>query len=127
MIEYAHIHHVSLAVRDLEVAKKFYSGLLRMQEIERPPFNSTGTWYALGSQQLHLLQHPQGHTLREAGIDTTDGHFAIWVKSYKETLAWLEQQGIEYEARPDSVAGFSQIFVLDPDRNIIEFDAPYHS
>ncbi|WP_413376206.1 VOC family protein [Paenibacillus taichungensis] len=127
MIEYAHIHHVSLAVRDLEVAKEFYSGLLRMQEIERPSFNSTGTWYALGSQQLHLLQHPQGHTLREAGIDTTDGHFAIWVKSYKETLAWLEQQGIEYEARPDSVAGFAQIFVLDPDRNIIEFDAPYHS
>lgn len=66
MIEYAHIHHVSLAVRDLEIAKKFYSGLLGMQEIERPPFRSTGTWYAIGSQQLHLLQHPEGHTLREA-------------------------------------------------------------
>lgn len=127
MIEYAHIHHVSLAVRDLDVAKQFYTGLLGMQEIERPPFRSTGTWYGIGSQQLHLLQHPQGHTLREAGIDTTDGHFAIWVKSHNETIAWLEQQGIEYEARPDSVAGFAQIFVLDPDRNIIEFDAPYHS
>lgn len=47
MIEYAHIHHVSLAVRDLEIAKKFYSGLLGMQEIERPAFRSTGTWYAI--------------------------------------------------------------------------------
>ncbi|MBB6024093.1 catechol 2,3-dioxygenase-like lactoylglutathione lyase family enzyme [Paenibacillus sp. JGP012] len=127
MIRYAHIHHVSLAVRDLQTAKKFYSGLLGMQEIERPPFRSTGAWYAIGSQQLHLLQHPEGHTLREAGIDTTDGHFALWVVSYSETIAWLEQQGIEYEARPDSVAGFAQIFILDPDRNIIEFGAPYGS
>ncbi|WP_342554727.1 VOC family protein [Paenibacillus sp. FSL R7-0652] len=127
MIRYAHIHHVSLAVRDLEKAKKFYSGLLGMQEIKRPPFRSTGTWYAIGSQQLHLLQHPDGHTLREAGIDTTDGHFALWVVSYSETIAWLEQQGIDYEARPDSVAGFAQIFILDPDRNIIEFGAPYGS
>lgn len=127
MIHFSHIHHVSLAVRDLGVAKRFYSEVLGLQEIERPPFRSTGTWYAIGSQQLHLLQHPQGHTLREGGIDTTDGHFAIWVKSHKETLEWLEKQGVEYEARPDSVAGFAQIFILDPDRNIIEFGAPYGS
>ncbi|WP_145410103.1 VOC family protein [Paenibacillus xylanexedens] len=127
MIQYAHLHHVSLAVRDLEIAKQFYSGLLQMQEIDRPPFRSTGIWYAIGSQQLHLLQHPEGHTLREAGIDTTDGHFAIWVTSYQETIDWLTKQGIEYEARPDSVAGFAQIFVLDPDRNIIEFGALYNS
>jgi len=28
---------------------------------------------------------------------------------------------------PDSVAGFSQIYILDLDRNIIEFDAGYRS
>jgi glyoxylase I family protein len=128
MIEFEKIHHVSLAVRELAPAKAFYSKL-GFQEIERPPFASTGTWYALGSggQQLHLLQFPSGETLRESKIDSTDGHFAIWVKSFSKTVEALEAASIPYEARPNSVAGFTQIYILDPDKNIIEFDAPYGS
>lgn len=83
MIEFERIHHVSLAVRDLEKAKKFYSDLFHFQEIERPPFKSNGVWYAIGNQQLHLLEHPNGEALRMSGIDSVDGHFALWVKSYK--------------------------------------------
>ncbi|MCM3129807.1 MULTISPECIES: VOC family protein [unclassified Paenibacillus] len=128
MLEMERIHHVSLAVRDIERAHAFYSEKLKFKQLERPPFNSTGVWYAIGEhQQLHLLEHPAGDTLRERGIDTTDGHFAIWVKSHKATIEWLESQNIPYEARPDSVAGFAQIFILDPDHNIIEFGAPYSS
>lgn len=127
MIHFNGLHHVSLAVRSLDIAKAFYSEKLMLQEIPRPPFNSTGVWYAVGDQQLHLLEHPGGDTLRERGIDTVDGHFAFWVKSHSDTKAWLEEQGIPYEARPDSVAGFAQIYVLDPDRNILEFGAPYGS
>ena len=121
------LHHVSLAVRDLETARTFYSEVLELQEISRPPFDSKGVWYAVGSQQLHLLEHPAGDTLRERGIDTIDGHFSIWTESYSAVIAWLERKGVEYEARPDSVAGFAQIFILDPDRNIVEFGAPYES
>ncbi|WP_407083035.1 VOC family protein [Paenibacillus polygoni] len=122
------IHHVSLAVRDLTKAHQFYSEKLQLKQITRPPFDSTGVWYAIGEeQQLHLLQHPAGETLRKSGIDTTDGHFAVWVKSYEKTKHWLESVGIPYEARPNSVAGFAQIFILDPDQNIIEFAAPYSS
>ncbi|MFC5449515.1 VOC family protein [Paenibacillus aestuarii] len=127
MIEFERIHHVSLAVRDLSKARTFYSELLQFKEIERPPFNSKGIWYAVGTQQLHLLEHPMGQALRESGIDSVDGHFAIWVKSFKDTIQWLEQAGIEYEARPKSVAGFAQIYILDVDHNIIEFDAAYDS
>ena len=127
MIEFERIHHVSLAVRDLARARQFYTEVLQLQEIERPPFNSKGIWYAIGSQQLHLLEHPKGEALRTSGIDTVDGHFAVWVKSFKDTAAYLDNAGIAYEARPNSVAGFTQIYVLDPDHNIIEFDAPYGS
>lgn len=127
MIEFERIHHVSLAVRDLEKAKKFYSDLFHFQEIERPPFKSNGVWYAIGNQQLHLLEHPNGETLRTSAIDSVDGHFALWVKSYKNTIEWLEHIGVPYEARPQSVAGFAQIYILDPDHNIIEFDAAYDS
>ncbi|SDO43283.1 Glyoxalase/Bleomycin resistance protein/Dioxygenase superfamily protein [Paenibacillus sp. yr247] len=127
MIEFERIHHVSLAVRDLDKAKKFYSEVLNFQEIERPPFKSKGVWYAIGDQQLHLLEHPKGETLRSSGIDSVDGHFAIWVKSYKNTVQWLEEADIPYEGRPQSVAGFAQIYILDEDNNIIEFDAAYDS
>lgn len=125
MIEFQSIHHASLAVRDIEVSRQFYSGVLQLQEIQRPPFDSVGIWYGLGSQQLHLIEQPQGETLRRSGIDSTDGHVAIWVGSYRGTLEWLDAQGVFYEARPNSVAGFAQIYILDPDRNIIELDAAY--
>ena len=49
------------------------------------------------------------------------------MKSYRETKEWLDRMNVEYVANPDSVAGFAQIFVLDPDRNIIEFGAEYGS
>lgn len=127
MIEYVRIHHVSLAVRDLEQAKRFYSEVLKFQEIQRPPFKSKGIWYAIGNHQLHLIEHPNGETLRKSEINSVDGHFAIWVKSYKNTVEWLEKTGISYEARPQSVAGFAQIYILDLDNNIIEFDAAYDS
>jgi len=74
MIEYEKIHHVSLAVRDLEKARSFYSYTLHFPEIQRPPFKSNGVWYAIGDQQLHLIEHPNGETLRKSGIDSGDGH-----------------------------------------------------
>ncbi|MFD0679083.1 MULTISPECIES: VOC family protein [unclassified Paenibacillus] len=124
MINYSAIHHVSLTVRDLERAKTFYAEVLGLKEIERPPFDFAGAWYAVGEggQQLHLIVH-EGETLREGEINTRDGHFAIRVGSYKAAIAWLDQKGVPYEARPFAKAGFPQIYVLDPDRNIIEFNA----
>lgn len=127
MIEFERLHHVSLVVRDLERAKRFYSDVLQFQEIERPPFKSKGTWYAIGNHQLHLIENPDGETLRNSDIDSGDGHFAVWVKSYKQTVEWLDQANVRYEARPQSVAGFTQIYIVDPDHNVIEFDAAYNS
>jgi catechol 2,3-dioxygenase-like lactoylglutathione lyase family enzyme len=127
MIEIEQIHHVSLAVRDLSRAKEFYSGVLQFSEIERPPFGSRGIWYAIGDRQLHLSENSEAETLRASGIDDREGHFAIWVKSYKSTIDWLQKQGIAYKTKPDSIAGFSQIWIIDPDHNVIEFDAEFNS
>jgi glyoxylase I family protein len=124
LITYKGIHHVSLCVRDLERSKFFYMEMLGFTEIERPPFDFPGAWIAVGTggQQLHLIVH-EGQTLRQGDMDSRDGHFALRVGSYKGTLERLKQKGITYDARPQSKAGFPQIYVLDPDRNIIEFNA----
>jgi catechol 2,3-dioxygenase-like lactoylglutathione lyase family enzyme len=124
MIQYEAIHHVGLIVTDLERAKSFYRDVLGLQEIQRPAFDFPGAWYAVGEagQQLHLLVH-KGETKRTGGIDTRDGHFAIRVSDYEKTLAWLRRHGIEHKAKPDSITGFAQIFLLDPDRNVIELNS----
>ncbi|TDF98632.1 VOC family protein [Paenibacillus piri] len=124
MMNMESIHHVSLTVRDLDRAKAFYEQVLGFKEIERPPFDFAGAWYAVGTggQQLHLIVH-SGETFRQGGIDTRDGHFAVRVGSFKAAQAWLDRQGVSYEARPHAKAGFPQIYVLDPDHNVIEINA----
>jgi len=124
MISISGIHHVSVCVRDLQRSKQFYERVFGLKEIERPAFDFAGAWYAAGDtgQQLHLIVH-DGETLRTGDIHTRDGHFAMRVPSYKAAKLWLDGQGVPYEARPYAKAGFPQIYVLDPDNNIIELNA----
>ncbi|GAE36360.1 VOC family protein [Halalkalibacter akibai] len=123
MFKIENIHHVSLSITNLEKAKHFYSNVLGFQEIKRPDFDFPGAWYQIGNQQLHLIVHPISNTLRgDAPIQSRDGHFAIRVKNYHETLAYLKQTGMELVEKPNSKSGFAQIFCADPDGNLIEFN-----
>ncbi|MFB6366313.1 VOC family protein [Paenibacillus elgii] len=42
MIELERLHHATVATRNLEEAKHFYSEVLQFKELARPPFKSTG-------------------------------------------------------------------------------------
>ncbi|ARK30194.1 VOC family protein [Halalkalibacter krulwichiae] len=123
MFEIENIHHVSLSVTDLEKAKHFYGTQLGFNEIERPNFDFPGAWYQIGNQQLHLIVHQQSNTIRgDLPIESKDGHFAIRVKDYDETLVYLKKKGILVVEKPHSKSGFAQIFCADPDGNLIEFN-----
>lgn len=124
MILHESIHHASLIVTDLERSKAFYEQILGLRELERPAFHFPGAWYAIGDngQQLHLLVH-EGETKRSGGIDTRDGHFAIRVADFDKAVDWLREQKVEHKANKESITGFAQIFLMDPDRNIIELNA----
>lgn len=128
------IHHVSLGVTDLERSRRFYSDVLGLEEIARPPFDFPGAWFAAGqAQQVHLIVHP--HTTFRTGksLDTRDGHFAVRVASYLLTVEFLRSKGYREDAaddqlqrmilQPYATAGFPQIYILDPDRNVIEINA----
>jgi catechol-2,3-dioxygenase len=45
------IHHVSLGVTDLEISRRFYSQILGLEELTRPPFDFPGAWFSAGASQ----------------------------------------------------------------------------
>jgi len=117
------IHHVSLSVIDLNKAKHFYGTVLGFKEIARPKFDFPGAWYQIGAQQLHLIVDELSSTLRKVNqLNSREGHFAIRVNDYEETLAYLKDQGVQILEKPKSKSGFAQIFCMDPDYNLIEFN-----
>ena len=129
----AAIHHVSLTVHDLERSRSFYRDTLGLPEIARPPFNFPGAWFQVGaSQHLHLIVHTNS-TFRDKPLDTRDLHFAVRVESFQAALDFLRSRGYREDApiddpcrmivQPYATAGFPQIYILDPDRHIIELNA----
>lgn len=129
------LHHVSLPVRDAARSAAFYRDVLGLRQIERPGFDFQGAWFALGPGQLHLIQD-SGSTFREdKPVDARDIHFAIRVASYRAALLHLIARGYRKEGTPGAgalngikvspraTAGFPQIYLLDPDRNVIEINA----
>ncbi|MBV8279483.1 MAG: VOC family protein [Verrucomicrobia bacterium] len=128
-----YLHHILIAADDLERSREFYSGVLELEEINRPAFAYPGIWYKLGDgpQQLHIIVRAEATMRRNKSNDRNDIHFALRMESYRDTLAWLRNKGFrddvpdddlrKMELLPTSLAGWLQIYILDPDRNIIEF------
>ena len=128
------LHHVALPVVDLTRARLFYAEVLGLTEIHRPEaFDFPGAWFALGDGQLHLIER-SGGTMRDSKpLDSRDVHFAIRVADYDAMLAHLRSLGYRDDAALDDPmrikanrkpnAGFPQIFVMDPDRHVIEINS----
>jgi len=128
------IHHVSLTVTDLERSRRFYREIIGLPEIARPPFNFPGAWFQVGTaQQLHLIVHTNPTFRTGKGLDTRDLHFAVRVPDYHQAVVELRSKGYKQEGaedefsrmilQPHATAGFPQIYILDPDRHIIEINA----
>jgi glyoxylase I family protein len=128
----AAIHHVSLPVTDIEASKRFYREIMGLREIQRPPFDFPGAWFQLGGNQLHLIVDANSTRREDKGVDSRDIHFACRVRSYRAALEFLKSKGYDensaedlmrMKCSPHATAGFPQIYILDPDRNIIEINA----
>ena len=129
-----YLHHVLIAVEDIERARQFYTGVLELEEISRPTFDYPGIWYNIGDgqQQLHIIVRREAMLRRNKPNDVDDIHFALRMNGHRDTLARLREKGFRDDVpdddrrkmflRPPSVAGYAQIYILDPDRNIIEFN-----
>lgn len=110
------VHHVSIAVTDVDKALDFYTRTLGMtQRLDRPEALGAGAWLDVGGQQLHLVSsetpEPRGQ------------HFAVLVEDLDATTAELRAAGVTVsDAIPIGAA--RQAFLNDPSGNAIELHEP---
>ena len=111
------LHHAGFLVSDVERSAAFYEGILGLTPLPRPDFGFPGRWYDLGAQQLHLMQSDviPGQTDKP----NFDRHVALSVNDIEGTADELEHAGISV-SRGSGRAGRPQLFIRDPDGNMIE-------
>jgi catechol 2,3-dioxygenase-like lactoylglutathione lyase family enzyme len=123
------LHHVAMIVTDLDRSATFYQQLFGLAPIARPPFTIPGLWLGVGDLQIHLTVYAPG-SFRSRPVDNDDIHFAFNTRDFEGFVTHAKSMGFVEEGAPDDprrmivkrqgMAGFPQVFLTDPDRNIIE-------
>jgi catechol 2,3-dioxygenase-like lactoylglutathione lyase family enzyme len=88
------IQHVAIEVReaDVEACVGFWT-LLGFQRVDAPPaLAARSAWVQAGATQVHLL-------FADEPIVPSEGHIAVVVAGYDDTLAALREAGFEPQAR----------------------------
>jgi glyoxylase I family protein len=126
------LDHVSIVVTDLDHSIRFYEDMFGLRQVPRPAFTIPGAWLACGPLQIHLVLNAAGTFRTRAGIDNGDVHFAFRTDDFEGVLAHLAERGFDEHAPADALnhlfvlrngrAGYPQLYLLDPDRNIIEIN-----
>jgi catechol 2,3-dioxygenase-like lactoylglutathione lyase family enzyme len=110
------IDHVQLAMPQggEERARAFYSGVLGLQEVPKPPelAKRGGAWFEQGTVKIHLGVEDDFRAAKKA-------HPALVVEGLAEIIALCQQGG--YRATPDvPFAEFRRVHVEDPFGNRLE-------
>ena len=127
MSQFKQMSHVSITVTDIQKTRDFYTGLLGFQEIPRPAFDFPGIWYSLGGDlQLHIILNDQlvKPAVEREQIIARYPHFAVWTDDCDETAAKIGALGLPTRDVISGPTGLRQVFVKDPDGNMVEFIGP---
>ncbi len=129
------LHHVSLTTKNLPRAISFYTDVLGFKQIARPAFPLGGAWLNAGSVEIHLIDYPQGSFRNTKSVGTDDVHFAMRVNNFESLVSKLGQHGYRdgleendhkrLIIKPQSMAGYSQLYIMDPDSHLIEINAAF--
>jgi catechol 2,3-dioxygenase-like lactoylglutathione lyase family enzyme len=124
------LHHTSIVVKDVEVSKQFYCGILGMEDVPRPEhYDFGGAWFRAGTYEVHLIQEddsvqPTGDppVNPNAKRDLTFArHFCFRVEDMDEAIKTLQHHNIPIAAGPRPRGdGASQLYIYDPDGHLIE-------
>jgi catechol 2,3-dioxygenase-like lactoylglutathione lyase family enzyme len=121
-------NHITREVLNLELSTAFYCKVLGFVLVPRPAFESVGNWLWGHGLSLHLIQTEQIRDRQAAdamrlihykGMPIAD-HFAFLVDNVQEVQDFLDKHGIFYYHDNNTDIGIYQIFIFDPDHNVIE-------
>lgn len=115
--------HAAVLVSDLDRARKFYEGFLGLKPKPRPTMRSAGAWYDLGDCELHLMATEAVLPPAEKRPQS-DFHIAFMIDDYDAVKCAIEEAGLPYR---ESRSGLKQLFIRDPDGNLIELNKPMNS
>lgn len=127
MVKASLIHHMNVAIDDVDRAREFYGRVLGLPEIKRPNVGRPGLWFGCGANELHLSVQPDlrggatGMSLQPGDRPgRSGGHVAFTMSgSLDDIVRHLNASGIAY-ARGQ--AGLPQIFCEDPAGNLVELN-----
>lgn len=114
------IEHVQLAMPPglEQMAREFYSGLLGVPEVPKPPglAKRGGAWFEQASLKIHLGVESDFRPARKA-------HPAFLVTDLKALVSRLKAHGIDV-IDDDSLQGYFRVYVYDPFGNRLELMEP---
>jgi len=114
MITFKQIDHIHICVplERLEEARKFYSEVIGLKEIERPNvFKDPGIWYKVGNIELHVGVEPL--------LTQTIRHTAFEVDDIEAARNHIEAHGLRIIEEP-VIEGRIRFAFLDPFDNRME-------
>jgi len=127
-------HHTQVTVADLDRSRAFYRDVIGLKELIRPQFPFPGAWFQLASgQELHIVKVPRASQRGLAVMQIYENHLALRVDSFQQALGWLRAHGYREDVADDDPrkmvikthppTGYPQVYFLDPDRYLFEFNA----
>lgn len=125
----ASFNHIAREVLSLETSKKFYVDILGFQQVPRPPFDSEGYWLWGYGLSLHLVETTvpdERKTVKKARIMHFStslprvDHFAFLTSDISYIRTILDNHKVFYKHDTPLNTGIEQIFLFDPDGNVIE-------
>lgn len=129
MGENFHIQHVGVVARDVERLAAFYRDVVGLEAMSTPAAQSGRmppfSWLRMGDHELHVVGRDDD-LARDLGITINPSlqpHFAVRIDdlaALKRRLDESETEWIDWGRL--GIRGLNQIFVRDPDGNVVEFE-----
>ena len=121
-------NHIAREVRNLEKSKEFYVDILGFDVVPRPAFNCQGYWLSGYGLSLHLVLTTVPDERKRVKINRIRhfssalprvDHCAFITADIMYVKSILDEQKVYYKYVIGPV-GIQQIFLFDPDGNVIE-------
>lgn len=122
-------NHASREVLSLEKSKQFYVDILGFQQIPRPPFDCDGYWLYGYGLNLHLVATSTPKDRNDVKVRRIQhfsyalprvDHIAFLTEDIASVKAVLDFYDVYYKHEVPPNTGIEQVFLFDPDGNVIE-------